>query len=562
MPLYCRTKAPQDAAHGTDDVKPIASLFALVLLSASTAAAMAADAVPAARLAGMRRLTESEYRNSIADIFGPAIQVQGRFEPDRRIGGLLSASSAILSISPAGFQAYAQMADGIAGQVTDAKHRAASIACRPADGHAADDACTGQVVAQYGLMLFRRPLTAEESAARIALAHDIAGKTGDFYAGLRYALASLMAAPDFLFRTEYAVPEADGKSWTLDAYSRASRLSYLLWDSTPDAALLKAAAAGDLGKPEGVAQQTERLMASARLQAGMRAFYADFLELDTQVTKDPAFYPKYSEAVASSAREETLHSMLDLTLTRQDDLRDLLTTRKTYLNRTLASVYGVPYNFDSDWVPYEFSADSGRSGILTQVTFLSLFSHPNRSSPTKRGVALLDIFMCQPTPQPPANVDFSIVNDIGNPSLKTVRQRLLAHATNPTCAACHTRSDPIGLALENFDSIGQYRTAENGDPIDASSSLQGKSFTGAQGLGQALHDNPNFPACFARKLFAYGTGGNANLVTPPIYRGFVTAFEGSGYRVPALLKALTVNPQFFSAPPPPAIAAKTALNGK
>jgi len=541
-------------------VKPIASLFALVLLTASTAAAVAADAAPVARLASMRRLTESEYRNSIADIFGPAITVQGRFEPDRRIGGLLSASSAILSISPAGFQAYAQMADGIAGQVTDAKHRAALVACKPADVKAADDACTGQVVAQYGMLLFRRPLTAEESAARIKLAHDIAGKTGDFYAGLRYGLASLMAAPDFLFRTEYAVLDADGKSWTLDAYSRASRLSFLLWDSTPDAALLKAAVDGDLSKPDGVARETGRLMASSRLQAGMRAFYADFLELDTQVTKDPAFYPKYSEAVASSAREETLHSMLDLTLTRQDDLRDLLTTRKTYLNRTLASVYGVPYNFDSEWVPYEFAPETGRSGIITQVTFLSLFSHPNRSSPTKRGVALMDIFLCQPTPQPPANVDFSIVNDISNPSLKTVRQRLLAHATNPTCAACHTRSDPIGLALENFDSIGQYRTSENGDPIDASSSLQGKSFTGAIGLGQVLHDNPNFPACFARKLFAYGTGGNANLVTPPIYRSFVTAFSDSGYRVPALIKALTVNPQFFSAPPPPAIAAKTALN--
>ena len=541
-------------------MKPIASLFALVLLTASTAAAVAADAAPVARLASMRRLTESEYRNSIADIFGPAITVQGRFEPDRRIGGLLSASSAILSISPAGFQAYAQMADGIAGQVTDAKHRAALVACKPADVKAADDACTGQVVAQYGMLLFRRPLTAEESAARIKLAHDIAGKTGDFYAGLRYGLASLMAAPDFLFRTEYAVLDADGKSWTLDAYSRASRLSFLLWDSTPDAALLKAAVDGDLSKPDGVARETGRLMASSRLQAGMRAFYADFLELDTQVTKDPAFYPKYSEAVASSAREETLHSMLDLTLTRQDDLRDLLTTRKTYLNRTLASVYGVPYNFDSEWVPYEFAPETGRSGIITQVTFLSLFSHPNRSSPTKRGVALMDIFLCQPTPQPPANVDFSIVNDISNPSLKTVRQRLLAHATNPTCAACHTRSDPIGLALENFDSIGQYRTSENGDPIDASSSLQGKSFTGAIGLGQVLHDNPNFPACFARKLFAYGTGGNANLVTPPIYRSFVTAFSDSGYRVPALIKALTVNPQFFSAPPPPAIAAKTALN--
>jgi len=538
-------------------MKPV---FALLFLLAGTTCAMAADGVAAGapRLSGMRRLSESEYRNSIADIFGADIEVQGRFEPDRRVGGLLSASSAILSITPAGFEAYTAMANAIAGQVVDAKHRARLIACKPADPKAPDEACAGQVIAQYGLMLFRRPLTAEEAASRIRLAHDITVKTNDFHAGLRYGLASLLAAPDFLFRTEYAVPEADGK-WTLDGYSRASRLSYLLWDSTPDAQLLKAAANGELARPEGVAQQTDRLMASPRVLNGMRAFYADFLELDTQVVKDPTFYPKYSEAVAASAREETLHSMLDLTMTRNEDLRDLLTTRKTYINRPLAAVYGVPYNFDSEWVPYEFSADSGRSGILTQVTFLSLFSHPNRSSPTKRGVALMDIFLCQPTPNPPANVDFSIVNDISNPSLKTVRQRLLAHATNPTCAACHTRSDPIGLALENFDSIGQYRTAENGDPIDASSSLQGKAFTGAQGLGLALHDNPNFPTCFARKMYAYGTGANAATVTPPQYRSFVTAFSGSGYRVPALIRALTANPLFFAAPPPAAAApAKTA----
>jgi hypothetical protein len=538
-------------------------LVSLLILSTATAA-MAAETVPgaapstAARISGMRRLSESEYRNSIADIFGSDIEVQGRFEPDRRVGGLLSASSAILSISPAGFEAYTKMANAIATQVVDQKHRARLVACAPQNAKAPDDACTGQVLAQYGLKLFRRPLAAEETASRISLAHSITLKTGDFYTGLRYSMASLLAAPDFLFRTEYAVPDADGKTWTLDSYSRATRLSFLLWDTTPDGELLKAAADGDLQKPEGVARETDRLIASPRALSGMRAFYADFLELDTQVVKDPTFYPKYSQAVAASAREETLRGMVDLTMVRKEDLRDLLTTRKTYLNRTLAAVYGVPYNFSGDWVPYEFSADSGRSGILTQVTFLSLFSHPNRSSPTKRGVALLDIFLCQPTPNPPPNVDFSIVNDINNPSLKTVRQRLLAHATNPVCAACHTRSDPIGLALENFDSIGEYRTVENGDPIDASSKLQGKAFVGAQGLGQALHDNPNFPTCFARKMFAYGTGANPAQVTPPQYRSFVTAFTQSGYRVPSLIKALIANPLFFRAPPPAATPVKTA----
>jgi hypothetical protein len=226
----------------------------------------------------------------------------------------------------------------------------------------------------------------------------------------------------------------------------------------------------------------------------------------------------------------------------------------------------VPYNFDSDWVPYEFAPEANRSGLLTQITFLSLFSHPNRSSPTKRGVALLDIFMCEPTPPPPAEVDFSIVNDISNPNLKTVRQRLLAHATVPTCASCHNHSDPIGLALENFDSIGQYRTAENGDVIDVSAKLQDKAFKGAVELGQVLHDNPKFPACFARKMYSYGTGANSENVSARTYRGALTSFTESGYRVPALIKALALSPEFFSAPPPPAPtiaanpAAATALN--
>jgi hypothetical protein len=517
---------------------------ALLALAALTTAAAAEEAP---RLSGMRRLTESEYRNSIADIFGRDIQVQGRFEPDRRVGGLLSASSAILSISPAGFEAYAAMADAIAAQVVDAKHRGA-LSCKPADAKAADDACAGTVLAHGGLLLFRRPLTAEESAARIRLAHDVAHRTGDFYAGLRYGLASLLAAPDFLFRAEYAVPDGEG-GWTLDAYSRASRLSYLLWDSTPDAALLEAAADGDLFRPDGVARQVARLMASPRLTAGMRAFYADFLELDAPVTKDAATYPKASAALAAAAREEALRDMLDLTLTRQDDMRDLLTSRRTFLSRDLAAVYGVPFDFDGDWVPYEFDAASGRSGLLTQAAFLSQFAHPNRSSPTRRGVALLDIFLCQPTPPPPAGVDFSIANG-SDPSLKTVRARLLAHAANPACAACHTRSDPLGLALEQFDGLGQYRASDHGAAIDVSATWQGKSFTGAQGLGRMLHDDPAFPACFARKLYAYGTGDDAERLAPALTRNIVAAFAAGHYRVPALLRDLTADPGFFRATPP------------
>src|SRR6185437_12920572 len=306
---------------------------------------------------------------------------------------------------------------------------------------------------------------------------------------------TLLAAPEFLFQNERAVPA--GKDLTLDPYSRASRLSYLMWNTTPDEELMHAAASGELATDAGVAKEVDRLMASPRLETGMRAFFADMLQLDTfdNTVKDTLIYRKYNAQFGPSAAEETLRTAIGLTLKSNGDVRDLMTTRKTTINRTLAAIYNVPFDFDGEWMPYEFSKDSGRSGVLTQISMLSMFSHPGRSSPTKRGVALMDIFLCEPTPTPPANVDFSIVNDVNNPKLRTVRDRLMAHATTPTCASCHTHSDPIGLSLEQFDSVGERRLKDDGRDIDVSAVIANKKFEGGSGLGQYLHDNPKVPAC-------------------------------------------------------------------
>ncbi len=531
-----------------------AGLMSIALETASFAAE------PVNYVANMRRLTETEYRNSIADIFGSGIDVQGRFEPERRVGGLLASSSAILSITPSGFEGYSKMADSIAAQVVNEKNRGKLISCAPKTATAPDDKCAGDVVSHYGLMLFRRPLTGTEFKSRVILAAKLSKSSGNFYTGLRYALASLIASPQFLFRVEAA--SGNGEDYALDNYSRATRLSYMFWDTTPDAELLGAAQSGALATPDGVKMQVDRLMASPRLETGMRAFFADYFELDTfgDITKDPTVYPKFLGSVADSATEETLRTAIDLTLIRNGDVRDLMTTRKTFINRTLASIYGVPFNFKSDWMPYEFPEDAGRSGLLTQVSMLGMFSHPGRSSPTKRGVAVLDIFLCQPTPSPPANVDFSIINDVSNPKLKTQRQRLMAHATNGVCASCHTHSDPIGLSLEQFDSIGGRRLLENNQPIDVSATLQGQNFVGATGLGKVLHDNPKVAACFARKMYAYGVGANSQRVSAAMVRTQLDSFAAGGYRLPVLLKALATSPQFFSAPPPEAPKAKTAMN--
>jgi hypothetical protein len=520
----------------------------LILAIGGGALAVAAPRADVSYVVNLRRLTEQEYRNSIADVFGKEIEVRGSFEPITRSNGLEAVSTALLSVTPVGFESFNKMGDDIAAQVTAEKYRA-KLPCAPQDPKGADDACAGKILRHYGLLLFRRPLTDTEFDNRVGLARRITEQTNDFYAGLRYSLSMLLQLPDFVFRFEAAVPSADGKRGTLDSYSRATRLSFLMWNTTPDAELLRAAGSGELNTPEGLAKQVDRLMASPRLDEGVRAFFDDMLQLDTfdTVSKDSLLYPKWGSGMATSAREETLRTVIDLALHENADIRDLMTTRQTYLDRRLAVLYRVPFPFTGDWVKYEFPADSGRSGILTQISMLAMFSHPGRSSPTKRGVALNEIFLCSPTPLPPNDVDFSVVNDAK--STKSLRERLMAHASNKVCASCHTRSDPIGLSLENFDTIGGHQTTENGEPIDASASIEGRTFSGAHGLGQYMHDNPRYPACVARKLYSYSRGLKSSYVED--FQDAYKAFQDSGFRLRALLKSMALSDSFYAAAPPP-----------
>ncbi len=511
-------------------------------------AVLAAPPAENSYVTSLRRLTEQEYRNSIADIFGKEIEVRGSFEPTKRTGGLEAASTALLSVTPVGLESFNKMAGDIAAQVTAEKYRA-KLPCTPKDPKAPDDVCAGEILSHCGLLLFRRPLTAAELEKPVGLLHSITERTNDFYAGLHYGLSMLLQLPDFLFRKEVAIPSADGKSGTLDAYSRATRLSFLMWNTTPDAELLRAAGNGELNTSAGLTKQVDRLIASPRLEVGMRAFFDDMLELDTfdTVSKDSLLYPKWGSAMATSAREETLRTVIGLTLHDNGDVRGLMTTRQTYIDRRLAMLYGVAFPFTGDWVKYEFPAESGRSGILTQISMLSMFSHPGRSSPTKRGVAINEIFLCSPAPVPPNNVDFSVVNN-PNSSMKTLRERLMAHATNPTCAACHERSDPVGLSLEAFDTIGGSRTTENSEPINVSATIQGHTVSGAQGLGQFMHDNPRYPACVARKLYSYSRGLKSSSVND--FQDAYKAFQNSGFRLRALLESMAVSDSFYAVRPP------------
>jgi len=502
----------------------------------------------------VRRVTESQYRNIIRDTFGPGVQLNARFEPELREAGLQSIGNAQLSITTSGFEQYFALAKSVAAQVTGEKKRAELVGCAPADLKAKDDVCTRSVIERYGKVLFRRPLTEAEIAGRLKMAADATARVSDYYAGLQLAIASVLVDPEFLFRVEAAEPDpANAAQYRLDAYSKASRLSFLLWDSAPDDALLQAAISGDIHSDTILKAQVARMMASPKLRDGAKAFFTDMLQFEyfDSLTKDGMTYPKFSQKVADSAREQTLLTLMDLLVEQNRDYRDIFTSNDTFINRALAPVYKVPYLSRQEWAKYTFPDDAERSGMLTQIAFLSLFSHPAASSPTKRGIKVKEIFMCSPTPEPPADVDFSKVQALDK---GTVRTRLLAHQENAGCAVCHRLSDPPGLALEHFDGIGQLRKFENGQLIDVSAEVNGIKFTGAKGLAQMLRDDKRVPECLVRNVFAYGVGRPTTLRDEDYLADETKAFVADGYRFKDLLTNIATSAGFFKVAPPAGLA--------
>ncbi len=275
----------------------------------------------------------------------------------------------------------------------------------------------------------------------------------------------------------------------------------------------------------------------------MRAFFDDMFAFDDfdNLSKDATVYPKVSGTTLADAREQTLRTVYDHLIVRDRDYRDLFPTRDTFMSPALASVYGVPAV--PGWVPYEFPSDSPRVGILSQVSFLAVHSHPGRSSATLRGKALREVLLCQKVPSPPPNVDFSIVED-PKANFHTARERLTAHRSNPVCAGCHRITDPIGLALENFDGGGQYRATERGVDIDASGSLDGREFKDPAGLAQAVHDHPSLPTCLVKRMYSYGAGGPLRDADAPELSYLNARFQSAGYRVPDLLRAIALSTAF------------------
>jgi hypothetical protein len=533
----------------------LSTAFCLVAIAVAFGA-RAAEADAVGDKPTSMRISSSQYRRTIANIFGSSIVISARFEAEERENGLVAIGALNNSVSEDGFERYHEIAKDVAGQVVDKRHRDVLIPCAPKSVTAGDDTCAGKFLATTGRLLYRRPLKKNELKALVAVAKDTASRKKDFYAGISTSLVDLLISPDFLFRYRNIEPDpARPGHFRMDSYSKATLLSSFLWNANPDDLLLKAAEDGSLQTDKGLALQVDRMISSPEIESGVRAFFSDMLGLDQFdiLSKDAKFFPRFTPDAKRDAPEQTLRTIADHVVHRQGDYRDLFTTRQTFMTRALAALYGVPLVETTDnarpmrWLPYTYPEGDPRAGILSQASFVALYSGAGRTSPTIRGKNFRLNVLCQVVPPPPPNIDFTLIQDISNPKFKTVRDRLEAHRTSPSCAGCHRLMDPVGLAFENFDSSGGYRTTENGAPIDTSGEWNGVKFAGPVELTRALHDDPAVTACVARKVFAFASGAMPPVNTA-LWKDVQAKFADSHFNFLRLMRAVAVSDLLYSVP--------------
>jgi hypothetical protein len=368
--------------------------------------------------------------------------------------------------------------------------------------------------------------------------------TEGFEGGIEHALARVLVDPRFVFRFERepaTVPA--GTPYRLTDLELASRLSFFVWSSIPDDELLDLAIRGSLHEPDVLERQTRRMLADPRSQALVTNFGGQWLYLRELKNAKPDAR-EFTDNLRQSFRRET--ELLLETIVREDrNIIDLLNADFTYVDETLARHYGIPGVKGSRFrrVPV---ADADRRGLLGQGSFLLVTSVSNRTSPVMRGKWVLENLMGVPAPLPPPNVPALEETDVAKRPDSSIRERMEAHRKNPACAACHKIMDPIGFALENFDSIGRYRTTDGAQIIDASSQLvDGTPLTGPASLRQALLNRSDvFVRTMTEKLMLFALGRSLEYYDMPVVRGIAREAGRNDNRFSSLILGIVKSEPF------------------
>lgn len=483
----------------------------------------------------LRLLTGSQYRATLRSLFPFADELSIELEDDVALNGLHAIGTANVALSPKATEAYLHAAEQVSERAFGtAEHAAQSAGC-----DVSQLGCAEQTIGALGRKAFRRSLTADERTRFVGIYSNGVTKLGSGAQGLKYATMALLTSPYFVYRVELGQPAAGGGR-TLGGAELASKLAYFLWNGPPDAELLDLAEKGELSAPGALSAQATRLLAASQRSAGLDAMFEDYVGLSNLDTleKLPERFPQFNAGLAAAMRTETLKNLQQAAQAGRD-FRRVFDSTQSFVNAELASLYGISGVTGTEFVQVEMPPE--RRGLLGNASVLSLYAHADVSSPTLRGKFVRQILMCQSIPAPPPDVDTTLPDE---GEAKTARERLTLHSTNPTCAGCHRLMDPIGLALENFDALGKYRTQDNGQTIDASGELDGATFTTAAGLSQALAQSPRVSECVARLVFRSAWGRLESATDEGFIQDLSAGFASSTYQVPTLLSQAVTSSNF------------------
>jgi hypothetical protein len=494
------------------------------------------------------RLTIDQYRNSLAYVLGPSLPAVA-LEPDTNPYLFFNIGATSTTLSELGTQLYEEAADEITRTIfEDPARRLALVGCEPA---APGDQCVQGFLEDFGRRAYRRPLTPDEMLRWQQITVDLA--IPDAWEGLRLAVAGMLQSPYFLYRVELGEPDPERPDrLRYTSHEMASRLSFLLWNTTPDDELLDAAVGDALLTEAGLLEQAERMLADPRASAAVQEFFAQYFDLGRLdgIARDPVVYPLFSSTLPQSMRTEVQLLVDDFVFRRDADIRGIFGTRSTFVNEELAMLYGVdaPGASPIAFVPVELPADGPRAGMLTLGAFLMMNAHETEPSPTRRGKYVRERVLCQTVTPPPDDVDTNIPDEAGE--AQTLRERLEQHANNPACSGCHSFIDPPGFLFESFDSIGVFRTVDkDGYPIDATGDLDGMPLASATELGPLLAQDPRVGKCVVTQLFRHAQGRLETDAERDIIVDLDDRFADDDYRFKRLLRSLVTHEGFRTLAP-------------
>lgn len=487
----------------------------------------------------LRRLSNHQYRHFLLDNFNLSLPSTTDLPAENQLHGFRSIAAAIFSLSLAEVESY----ETTSYAVSKAFFSSEELRQEFADCDLSEVSCIRSFIERVGKLLWRHPLTEDRITVLIDLWNQLTERPFSHVERAEFVLSSLLQSPDFLFIIEHGEPDpiTQGRR-RKTSIELLTAMTILIWDSPPSEPLI--ARYGDRMYDNGVEDEVfEILINDPRAARGLVGFFEEYLQIDRLDTleKSRSHFILMSDTLAQAMKTEVKGMIENVVFTPNADIRAFLTTKETYLNEELAQLYNEPA--PDGFSAHTYQEDSPRMGYLTTAAFLSLNAHNTVTSPTYRGKYVQNRFFCFDIPPPPEGIDTTL--DAPEPGVQTtMRMRVAQHNNDPVCSGCHQFMDPIGLAFENFDAIGVWRTDENGLPIDPSGQIGGISFRDHRELIAHLASETEFAECVTRQFVRFAWSRLESVNDEANLAQLNQIFEDSGFNFLALVRAVVANEAF------------------